>query len=143
MTIQPNAMNYNEVKRILIECPALSGLDYVSQGFLLRHGDETIFSAGEIIYGQGTKLDDTFCILLSGSVAIEKGGRVVADTSKSHVFGEMAYFSSLRQRTATVRATSPETSVLRIRLPSENLDSPLFASLKKHFAVQPWTRPVD
>jgi hypothetical protein len=136
-------MNYNDVKRILLECPSLAGLDEVSQAFLLRRGEEMVFDAGQIIYAEGAKLDNSFCVLLSGSVAIERSGRVVAESSHSHVFGDMAYFSEARERTATVRATSPETSVLRIRLASQSLDSPLFASLKKQLALQPWTRPVD
>lgn len=136
-------MNYNDVKRIVIDCAALSGLDEGSQAFLLRHGDETVLNAGEIIYAEGTNLDDSFCVLLSGSLTIEKGDRVVAETSKNEVVGEMAYFSPLRKRSATVRAASDQTSVLKIQLPPENLASPLFAPLKKCLALQPWHRPLD
>ena len=136
-------MNYNDVKRIILECPALSGLDEVSQAFLLRHGDEIVLNEGDIIYGEGTELDDSFCVLLCGSVAIERRGTVVAESSQIHVFGDMAYFSQCRERTATVRATSPKTSVLKIHLRRADLALPVLGPLKKFLAVQPWQRPVD
>jgi CRP-like cAMP-binding protein len=136
-------MNYNDAKQILIQCPGLSELDELSQAFLLRHGDEMIFNAGEIIYAEGAELDDSFCILLSGSVAVEKGGKVVAESARNHVFGDMAYFSPRHKRSATVRVTSPQAAVLKISLPSGSLGSPPYASLKKHLALQPWKRPVD
>lgn len=133
-------MDYNEVKRIVIECPTLSGLDDVSQAFLLRHGEERVFEAGEIIYAEGAELDDSFCVLLSGRVGIELEGKEVAASSMSQVFGEMAYFSSARQRSATVRATAGQTSVLKVELRRDDLGLPAFASLRKFLALQPWRR---
>lgn len=136
-------MNYNDVKRILIQCPSLAGLDEVSQAFLLRHGEERAFEAGEIIYAQGAALDDSFCVLLSGSVSVEQDGKELAASSKSQVFGDMAYFSSVQRRGATVRATSPETSVLRVELRRDDFALPAFAGLRKFLALQPWRRQTD
>jgi Cyclic nucleotide-binding domain len=137
------AMQYNDVKKIVTECVALSGLDEATQAFLLRHGDETSLDAGEMVYAEGTNLDDSFCVLLSGSLTIERGGRVVAETSKNEVIGEMAYFSPQHKRSATVRAASEKVSILKVQLPPENLASPLFAPLKKCLALQTWHRPID
>ena len=136
-------MHYNKVKRIVMECPALVGLDEVSQAFLLRHGEEMVFDVGDIIYDQGAELDDSFCVLLAGSVAVERDGKELATRSTSHVFGDMAYFSQVHKRAATVRATSRDTSVLRVQLKRDDFDLPAFASLKKFLALQPWKRPVE
>jgi hypothetical protein len=76
-------------------------------------------------------------------VTVEKGGRLVAEISKSQVFGEMAYFSSSHKRIATVRASSEKTSVLKILLPPGNLGLPAFSSLKRILALQPWLRSAD
>jgi len=133
-------MDYNHVKSILIECPSLAGLDEVSQAFLLRHGEELTFDAGDIIYSQGDELDDSFCVLLAGSVAVEQDGRELRAYSTSQVFGDMAYFSSLHRRNATVRATSPHTSVLKVGLRRDDFGQPAFASLRKFLALQPWRR---
>lgn len=135
-------MDYNDVKRIVIQCREVSGLDEVSQAFLLRHGDEIVFDTGEIIYAEGAELDDSFCVLLSGSVAIERGGKVVAETSTSHIFGDMAYFFPPYNRTATVRATSPGTAVLKVELRRADLSSLRFTSLKTVLGRQRWNRPV-
>jgi CRP-like cAMP-binding protein len=135
-------MEYNEVKQRLVECPDLPGLEDTSQAFLLRRGEEQLLKADEVIYTEGTKLDNTFCLLLSGIMFVEKRGTNIGEISEGHIFGEMAYFSSLHERTATVRAGSPKSSVLKIQLTLDELRSANFSLLKRYLGLQAWDRFV-
>lgn len=64
-----------------------------------RQGDEIIIE-GEI--------DDSFYILINGSVTVRKGGVNVGLLKPGDCFGEMGYISRLR-RTATIVASTPVT----------------------------------
>jgi hypothetical protein len=140
---QESAMEYNEVRTTFIECPDLAGVDEESKAFLLLRGQEMVFPENEVIYAEGTKLDDTFCLLLNGYLKIEKGGALVGEITEPHIFGEMAYFSPLHLRSAAVRVGSPNTSVLKIQLTLEELDSARFVVLKNYLGLKAWDRFVS
>jgi serine/threonine protein kinase len=53
-------------------------------------------------------VDDSFYILISGSVTVKKGGVVVGSLKTGDCFGEMSYISRMR-RTATIVAATPVT----------------------------------
>jgi serine/threonine protein kinase len=61
--------------------------------------------AGKAIINEGD-IDDCFYILVSGSVDVVKGGRVIGALQKGDCFGEMGYVSKA-QRSATVVAREP------------------------------------
>jgi CRP-like cAMP-binding protein len=136
-------MEYNEVKHILTNCSDLSGLEDESQAFLLWRGAERLFGQDEVIYVEGTKLDDTFCLLLSGLMLVEKEGAAIGEITEGHIFGEMAYFSPLHERSATVRVGSSAASVLEIQLTLQELESERFSQLRTYLGLQAWDRFIN
>lgn len=141
-TLVNTRMEYNEIKQKVVKCPDLPGLEDASQAFLLWRGEEQLLEADEVVYAEGTKLDNTFCLLLSGIMFVEKGGTNIGEISEGHIFGEMAYFSPLHERTATVRVGSPKSSLLKIQLTLDELRSANFSLLKRYLGLQAWDRFV-
>src|SRR5438477_13001839 len=103
-------MEYNDIKRSLRTCPDLAGLDEAAAAALLWRGEELTLEYGALIYEEGTALDNTFCLLLSGDLIVEKAGEIVGGILEQQLFGEMAYFTNRQARTATVRVGSPEAT---------------------------------
>ncbi len=136
-------MEYNEVKQNLSRCPDLAGLDEASTSALLWRGEEQTLADGEVVYVEGEKLDHTFCVLLSGDLLVEKAGKEIGIISEQQVFGEMAYFTNQRARTATVRAGFPHAVVLKIRLTPAELGRPPLGSLRKCLERKTWDRFVN
>jgi CRP-like cAMP-binding protein len=136
-------MEFNKVKTIFSGSPDLVGLDAPSRGTLLLRGECRSFPEGKNIYTEGAALDDSFCLLLSGTVLIERSWKVLAQTKEHRIFGEMAYFTHGKARTATVRAVSDPVLVLRFELPCDDLASKHFSKLKKFLGVQAWERFVS
>jgi hypothetical protein len=136
-------MEYNEVKRLFKECPDLAGMDADSAASLLWRAEEQTLEAGEIIYWEGVKLDNTFGLLLSGELAVERTGETIRTVTEQHVFGEMAYFSQHRVRNATIRVISPHAVILKFDLSPADLGSAAFTSLRQCLAHQTVTRFKD
>jgi hypothetical protein len=136
-------MEYTDVKQRFSSCPDLKELDAALTALLLWRGDEVVFRAGEAIYEEGTRLDDSFCLLLSGELLVEKAGTLVGQISEGQVFGEMAFFAPAHARTATVRVSSAEATVLKIQLSSEELATPGLSALKKYLGMLAWERFVS
>jgi eukaryotic-like serine/threonine-protein kinase len=65
------------------------------------------FNAGDEIIVEG-EIDDSFYILIDGTVRVKKGEIVVGDLKAGDCFGEMGYISR-RRRTATILASAPVT----------------------------------
>jgi len=136
-------MEYREIKQILQSCADLKGFDEGVIALLFWRGSEKTIKADSVIYSEETGLDDTFCLLLTGDLVVEKARRVVGQIGERQIFGEMAYFTPLHQRTATVRVHSPQATVLQIQLTRSELASPAFSSLKKQLGLQAWDRFVS
>jgi CRP-like cAMP-binding protein len=136
-------MQFNEVKRIFNGCPDLVGLDENSRARLFWRGECQTFLSGANIYTENTPLDDSFGILLSGTLLIERSWKVLGQMKGNPLFGEMAYFTKLKERTATVRAGSAEVHILRFSLAGEELADSHFTSLKKFLGLQAWERFVS
>ncbi|HUR46061.1 MAG TPA: cyclic nucleotide-binding domain-containing protein [Candidatus Saccharimonadales bacterium] len=136
-------MDPNQVQEIFRASPDLEGLDELSRGKLLLRGECRSFPPGKNIYTERASLDDSFCLLLSGTVLIERAWKVLAETSEHRIFGEMAYFTHRKERTATVRALTDPVVVLRFQLSVEELASRQFSELKKFLGVQAWERFVN
>jgi hypothetical protein len=70
-------MTFNEIKRALCSSPDLAKLDDTALAYLLWRGEEQLINASEVVYAEGTKLDDTFCLLLEGTMQVEKACSLV------------------------------------------------------------------
>jgi CRP-like cAMP-binding protein len=136
-------MEYNEVKRCLETCPDLAGLEDSSLAFLLWRGEERLCDPDEVVYAEGTKLDDSFCLQLSGVTLVEQRGATIGEIAAGHIFGEMAYFSPLHERSATVRVGIERVSVLKIHLTLQELESEQFSVLRTYMGLHAWDRFVN
>src|SRR5215469_1131300 len=99
-------MDYNDFTDALNETPELAGLDErLAAGLFWRCEEETL-TEGAIIFEEGAPLDFTFGLLVSGDLIVEKGGAILGGIFERQLFGEMAYFTNNRARTATIRVGS-------------------------------------
>jgi CRP-like cAMP-binding protein len=136
-------MQHNDIKQYFADCPDLASLDDASRAFLLSRGQEVQLKPGAVLYSEGTTLDDTFCLLLSGELLLEIGGKRVGHIPKNELFGEMAYFIQDKKRSATIIAGSLGAFVLKIRLTRAELGTPGFTGLKAFLGAQAWERFVS
>jgi len=135
-------MKYNDIKQFLLGSTDLAGLDDQAIAALFWRGEEQTFDGGAVIYAEGATLDDTFCLLVAGELVVEKGGEVVGSIFEGQIFGEMAYFTNQKVRTATVRAGA-QALVLKFRLTQAEMRSTSFSALKKALARQTWEKFVN
>jgi hypothetical protein len=136
-------MEHNDLKQVLLGCADLASLDESSVAMLLWRAQQLTFPADTVIYDEGAPFDDTFCLLLSGYLSIDRAGVVLGEISDQQIFGEMAYFTSLHARTATVRVGSAEAVILKFQLTPAELASPPFSVLKRYLGLQAWDRFVS
>ena len=88
---------------------------------------------GRILVSEGD-IDDTFFIILSGKVAVNKGPRTIAFLSRGECFGEMSYLSG-QSRAATVIA---ETDCILMKISGILLDKspdPIQVLFLRNFAL--------
>src|SRR5262249_16626283 len=137
------SMDYQNVKRILSRCPDLAGLDEAATAALFWLGEAQTLSEGEVIYAEGDMLDNTFCLLLSGDLIVEKAGAIIGGVGEHQTFGEMAYFTRQRERTATPRVGSSQAVILRFQLAPAELASERFSILRKYLGLHTWDRFVS
>ena len=104
------------------QVPLFAGLDEAALDLVLRTGREQVVLADEVVVERwhGTR---GFYVLLSGSVAVHRGGRTVAELRAGDFFGELAALDRDGgfgySRTATVTATAPTRLLV---LPPEVLE---------------------
>jgi CRP/FNR family transcriptional regulator, cyclic AMP receptor protein len=87
--------------------PLFSGLDRKQMTALTRRFDEQKISAGTVIIRQGSTAFES-CVVLAGTVSIERDGEVLEQAGPGASFGELAMLDK-GPRTATVRAVSDVT----------------------------------
>ena len=88
---------------------------------------------GKVLVSEGD-IDDTFFIILSGKVAVNKGPRTIAFLSRGECFGEMSYLSG-QSRAATVIA---ETDCILMKISGILLDKspdPIQVLFLRNFAL--------
>jgi hypothetical protein len=135
-------MRYNDVKRCLLGCPDLAGLDESTVAELFWRGEAQTLEEGTVVYAEDTRLDSTFGLLLSGDLIVEKAGEIIGGIVGQEVFGEMAYFTNRRTRTATIRVGSPQAVVVKFQVTPQEMASERFSSLRKCLARQTWEKFV-
>jgi len=136
-------MEYNEFRNIWNESPELAGLDETMASGLFWRCEEQTLPEGAVIYQEGAPLDFTFGLLLSGDLIVEKASSILGGIFERQIFGEMAYFTNERTRTATIRVGSLQAIVLKFTLTSEELSSPAFSTLRTALELQTWDRFVN
>jgi hypothetical protein len=136
-------MQQNEIQQYFTNCPDLASLDDSSRNFLLSRGQAMQLNPKATLYTEGATLDDTFCLLLTGELLVEIGGKCVGRIPKNELFGEMAYFHKDKTRTATIRAGSMGAFVLRIRLTRAEMGAPGLTVLKSYLGTQAWDKFVS
>jgi hypothetical protein len=136
-------MEYNYFRDTLNESPELAGLDETLVTALFWRCEEENLCEGAVVYQEGAPLDFTFGLVLSGDLIVEKGGSILGGIFERQIFGEMAYFTNERTRTATIRVGSPQAVVLKFTLTSEELSRPAFSTLRTALDLQTWHRFVD
>ncbi len=82
--------------------PLFSGLDKKQMSSLMRHVDEQTVEAGKVIIKQGSTAFE-MCVVLDGSVTIERDGIVLEVAGPGASFGELSMLDK-SPRTATVTA---------------------------------------
>jgi len=136
-------MEYDDFKRTLKESPELAGLDAALAAALFGRCREETLKEGAIVYQEDAALDFTFGLLLTGDLIVEKSGLILGGIFAGQMFGEMAYFTNQRARTATIRVGSSEAVVLRFKLTLEELSRPAFSLLRTALGLQTWNRFVN
>ena len=135
-------MDYDDIKKHLLKCPDLAGLDEATLSELIWRGTVHTLKTGTVIYAEGSPLDDTFGLLISGDLIIERGGAILGGIFEQQAFGEMAYFNQQQARTATIRVGSPEAVMVKIQMTAEEMSSDRFSGLRKCLALQTWQKFV-
>jgi hypothetical protein len=136
-------MEYNDFRNIVNETPELAGLDEASAASLFWRGEEETLAQGAVIYEEGAPLDFTFGLLLAGDLIVERHGAILGGIFERQIFGEMAYFTNERARTATIRVGSCQALLMKFTLTSEELRSPAFSNLRAALELQTWDRFVN
>jgi CRP-like cAMP-binding protein len=136
-------MEYHEFRDILNESPELAGLEETLAAGLFWRCEEQILAERAVLYEEGAPLDFTFGLLLSGDLIVEKGGAILGGIFERQIFGEMAYFTNERVRTATIRVGSPQAVLLTFTLTLEELTNPAFSTLRTALELQTWDRFVN
>jgi CRP-like cAMP-binding protein len=101
-------MDVDSVKTALQLCELFTSLDDSDLDVLMKNGEVKELPRGKILYMKGAKSDDTFCLIVSGSMNIvAKDGHVVKEIGESEVIGEVALSNPYKIRTVTVIAKEP------------------------------------
>jgi CRP-like cAMP-binding protein len=135
-------MQQNDFQQLIRNCPDLAVLDDAAREFLSSRCEKIHLQPGIILYSEGAMLDNTFCLLLLGDLLVEAHGSSFGHIQENQLFGEMAYFTHQKTRTATVRAGSSAVLILKFQLTQAELSAAPFMTLKQNLGAQAWGRFV-
>jgi hypothetical protein len=136
-------MEYNDVRDVFESCSEFKDLDESARALLFWQGRIMCASRDDVIYADGEALDDSFCILLQGELTVEKAGCMVGMILAGVIFGEMAYFTRGHQRTATVKVSSAQAHIYKVRLGPADLLKTTFLPLREFLGIEAWDRFVS
>ena len=115
--------------RTLAECDLFAGLDAAALATLARNAVEVGFAPGAVLMREGEP-GDCFHLIVTGTVAVEQGGRHVVDRGSGEGVGEAALLTDA-PRNATLTAT---TAVETLRIEREPFLLALGLFGETHFA---------
>ena len=99
-------------KKVLKENELFQNLDETVLDSLIAHAEAKLLAKDEVLYRRGEASNDTFCILIFGSVKIVgDSGQVLAVLERGKVMGEIGIMGLQKRRSADVVALEP-TSIL-------------------------------
>jgi CRP/FNR family cyclic AMP-dependent transcriptional regulator len=99
-------------KKVLRENELFQDLDDTVLESLITYADAKLLAEGEMLYKRGEAANDTFCIIIFGSVKIVgENGQVLAVMRRGRVMGEIGIIGMQHKRSADVVALEP-TSIL-------------------------------
>ena len=102
-------------KKVLRENELFRDLDDILLETLITHADAKLLAEGDMLYRQGEASNDTFCIIIFGSVKIvSENGQILAVMKRGRVMGEIGIMGMQHKRSADVVALEP-TSILEWR----------------------------
>ena len=98
-------MDAQTLKTILRKNELFHTLSDEELDILIENGNIREFPRGKIIYMKGEKSNDTFCLLLTGSVnVVASGGNILKEMGNGEVLGEIALSDPHHIRTVNVIA---------------------------------------
>lgn len=99
-------------KKVLKENELFHNLEEPVLDSLIAHADAKLLAKDELLYHRGEAANDTFCIIIFGSVKIVGDtGHMIATLNRGNVMGEIGIMGLQKRRTADVVALEP-TSIL-------------------------------
>jgi CRP/FNR family cyclic AMP-dependent transcriptional regulator len=111
-------------KKVLRENELFQDLDDKILDALIAQANMKLLSEGNTLYHKGDPADDTFCIIIFGSVKIVgDNGQVLAVQKRGKVMGEIGVMGMQHTRSADVIALEP-TSILEWRFSDVKDQSP-------------------
>ena len=97
-------------KKVLRENELFRELEETVLDTLIAHADAKLLAEGEFLYKRGEAANDTFCIIIFGSVKIVgETGQVFAVNKRGKVMGEIGIMGMQHKRSADVIALEPTT----------------------------------
>jgi CRP-like cAMP-binding protein len=137
-------MNFESVRRAVLECPHFKALSRAQHGELLLTATVKEYPAGTTIFEAGQTNDGTFILLLSGRLVARraKDDAELGNMAVGELSGEIAQTQPAQARTASVTAVDPSLALLW-SFPRIQRDSPELAeALMKQFEEVGWGRLV-
>jgi hypothetical protein len=123
-------------KKVLRQNKLFSELDDTRLDFLIGYAQTKLLSEDEYLYRKGAEADDTFCIIIFGSMnIIGDHGTVVAVLKSGAILGEIGIIGLYNKRTADVVAAEP-TSILEWTFSAINEKAPYLLPKLKQAALQ-------
>jgi len=119
-------------KKVLRENELFQDLDDPTLDKIIGHADARLLAQDEVVYRRGDAANDTFCIIIFGSVKIVGNtGQVLAVLKRGKVMGEIGIMGLQQRRSADVIALEP-TSILEWKFSEIKDTSPtLIKNLQK------------
>ena len=95
-------------KAFVRQAELFKGLTESELDILVAHGQMREFPRGKLLYRKGEPSNETFCLLISGSVnVVAKDGHIIKNVGAGQVVGEIALSNPYKTRTLSVITKDP------------------------------------